>query len=405
MLTLKIAFRNIFRQKRRTILTALSMFGGFFLAAFFIGFSDGSYNDIINMFTKNDLGHIQIHEKNYLDTPSIYKTIDNYSILKKDLIKEKEIEGFSPRVYSSGIVSVGEKSSGAKIIGIDIDVENKNTNFNNKIKKGKKFSSQEANEVMIGKGLRKILKAKIDDELVIVTQGADGSIANDKYRIIGIIDSGNDISDRVSMYMPIRKAQELLVLGTKIHEIVITVDSLKDVGRVTKRLNRLLAGTGLIADPWQVFAKSFYTAMKADQQGMWVMLLIIVLVVAVGVLNTVLMAVLERRREYGVLKAIGTKPGEIIKLILYEVNILAVICILIGTIVALGVNYWLSKHGIKLPQAFSYGGMKFEVMRSEINLRSFIIPAITVLISASLVSIIPALKAAKTDPAKAMRLH
>lgn len=405
MLMFKIAFRNIFRQKRRTILTALSMFGGFFLAAFFIGFSDGSYGDIINMFTKNEMGHIQIHEKTYLNTPSIYKTINDYGSIERILKNTKGIQNYSPRVYSSGIVSVGEKSTGAKIIGIEAEKENLNTNFYKKIKEGKKFSPQLSNEVMVGKGLQKILKAKPGEDLVIVTQGADGSIANDKYKIVGIIDSGNEISDRISLYMPIGKAQELLTLGNKIHEVVITVNSLKKVLPVAEKLKSDLSATDLSVEPWQIFAKSFYNAMKADQQGMWIMLLIIVLVVAVGVLNTVLMSVLERRKEYGVLKAVGTNPMEIIKLILYEVNILAVICIILGSVLALAVNYWLSNHGIKLPQAFSYGGMKFEVMRTEINLRSFIIPAVTVLISATFVSIFPAIKAAKTDPARAMRQH
>jgi len=145
--------------------------------------------------------------------------------------------------------------------------------------------------------------------------------------------------------------------------------------------------------------------MKADKAGMWVMLVIIVLVVAVGVLNTVLMSVLERRREYGVLKAVGTKPAQIIKMVLLEVNILGLICIVLGTGVGLLLNYLTSVYGYTLPEPMTYGGMKFETMLGEINARSFYIPAITVIVSATLVSIFPALKAARTDPAKSMRTH
>jgi len=135
------------------------------------------------------------------------------------------------------------------------------------------------------------------------------------------------------------------------------------------------------------------------------MLVIIVLVVAVGVLNTVLMSVLERRREYGVLKAVGTKPAQIIKMVLLEVNILGLICIVLGTGVGLLLNYLTSVYGYTLPEPMTYGGMKFETMLGEINARSFYIPAITVIVSATLVSIFPALKAARTDPAKSMRTH
>jgi putative ABC transport system permease protein len=138
---------------------------------------------------------------------------------------------------------------------------------------------------------------------------------------------------------------------------------------------------------------------------MWISLVIVVLIVAIGVLNTVLMSVLERTREYGVLKAIGTKPGQIVKLILTEVNIMAIFSILLGFGVALVLNSLLAAHGIHLGIEFSYGGMTFDTFKSEINARSFYIPAITIFLSASMVGLFPAVKAARTDAARSMRMH
>ncbi|MFQ6037270.1 MAG: ABC transporter permease, partial [Candidatus Aminicenantales bacterium] len=161
----------------------------------------------------------------------------------------------------------------------------------------------------------------------------------------------------------------------------------------------------LSVEPWQVFAKSFYEAMKADKAGNYVMLVIIVFIVGVGVLNTVLMSVLERQREYGVMKAVGTKPGQIVKLVLLEVAVLALICIIIGAGFGLGANALLSTYGIRIGEGFTYGGMKFDVMKAEINLRSFVIPAVTVFACAVAVSFIPALRAARTEPARTMRMH
>lgn len=405
MIIFKIAFRNIFRQKRRSILTALSMFGGFFLSAFFIGFSDGSYNTIISMFTSNNLGHIQIHENTYLDKPSLYKTIYNYEDVLKKLSKINGIKSYSPRIFSAGIVSVGDKSSGAKIFGVDQKNEIRTTNFDKKIVKGEVFSGEDVNEVIIGEGLSKILKAGTGQELVVISQGADGSIANDAYKIIGISNSGNELEDRVTMYLPLKVAQELLVLEGRVHEIAITVGNLNSVKKINDLVSQKIKSEEIEAVPWQVFAKSFYDAMQADVAGMWVMLLIIMFVVAIGVLNTVLMSVLERRREYGVLKAMGTKPKDIIKLILTEINILAFMCIILGSIAGFGINLLLSKHGIAIPEPITYGGMKFQYMTSEVNLRSFLIPAVIVFLSATIVGFFPALKAAKTDPAKAMRTH
>lgn len=405
MLILKMAFRNIFRQKRRTILTGLSMMGGFSLAVIFIGWEDGTYNNIIDEFTRNRLGHIQIHEKTYLDRPSLYKTIDEASNITKKLENAKDIESWTPRLYSAGLASVGEKSAGVQIIGIDPEKETQTTQFKNKISEGRNFSASPSHEAVIGQGLAEILKAKVKDEIVIISQAADGSIANDLYTIVGISSSGDDISDRMSFYLHLREAQELLVLEGRIHEIAITVRKLNQVIKTNNNIAEKINSPELSIEPWQVFAKSFYEAMQADKAGTYVVLIVIVFIVAVGVLNTVLMSVLERRREYGILKAVGTKPSQIIKLVLLEVTILSIICIIIGTGIGYGVNTFLSKHGIKFGEGLTYGGMKFETMKAEINLRSFIIPAVTVLLCAALISLFPAVKAAKTEPAKTMRIH
>ncbi len=402
---LKIAFRNIFRQKRRTILTALSMFGGFVMAAFFIGWSDGMYNNIIDMFTRNQMGHLQVHHKDYLDRPSMYKTVDNLPEIERILKETEAVESWAPRLYSAGLAAVDEKCAGVRIIGIDPQQENRTTDFQQKVTQGRMFSMSPAGEVIIGKGVAKVLNAQLEDEVVIVSQAADGSIANDIYRIVGIVDSGDEIGDRTAFYLPLETAQELLVLEGRVHEVALTVQHLDDVRGVNRQLQQKIDNPKLSVEPWQVFARSFYIAMKADKEGMWFLLVIIVMVVAIGVLNTVLMSVLERRREYGVLKAVGTKPSQIVKMVLMEVNILGVVCIVAGTAVGLLLNYIFSVHGYSLPEPLTYGGMKFQHMLSEINARSFYIPAITVIISATLVSLFPAVKAARTDPARSMRMH
>jgi len=404
MIMLKIAFRNLFRQGRRTVLTALSMIIGFILGAFFIGWADGTYNHIIDNFTRNRLGHIQIHKKGYLEEPSIYKTIDEMKSIKKAINGTDGIESWTPRIFSAGLVSVKEKSAGAQIIGIDPVKESNTTNFKKNVIKGKYFNPIASHEVIIGKGLAKTLKAELGDDIVIVSQAADGSIANDIYKIIGISDTGDDMSNRSAFYLHIKDAQELLVLSGRIHEIAITVNKLKKVRAITTVLDRKIENKEISVEPWQEFARSFYLAMKADKEGMWIMMVVVVLVIAIGVLNTVLMSVLERRREYGVLKAMGTKPSQIFKLVLSEIGILSIVCCIIGVVFGFLLNYYFTQHGIALSEPLTWGGMEIAYLKGEINNRSFTIPALTVILSSILVSIIPALKAAKTEPAKTMRM-
>lgn len=405
MIMAKVAFRNVLRQKRRTLLTVLTMMGGFALAAISIAWSDGSYNVIIDKFTRTQLGHIQIHGKGYLDRPTLYNTVDNYEDVGNQVEQLEGVVSWAPRVFSAGLASADDKSAGVRIIGIDPRRENETTYFNKKIVKGRPFDPDSSLEVILGEGLAEVLKADIGDEVVVVSQGADGSIANDLYRVVGLLQSGNAMADQTSFYLTLADAQELLVLYGRVHEVAIVIEDLHDVLMMTDVIEEHLANPELDVESWQEFAHEFYVAMKADQQGNWIMLVIIVLIVATGVLNTVLMTVLERRREYGVLRAMGVRQFQVVRLVLYEVALMAMGSLIIGFIVSFVVNYWLSIDGFTIPDPITYGGVEFSTLYSEINLRSYLIPAVTVIVSALLVSLFPAAKAARTAPARAMRTH
>ena len=402
---LKIAFRNTLRQKRRTILTALAMIVGFTLLSLTIGLSDGAYGNIIAMFTRNRIGHIQVHREGYLDKPSLYKTIDNASAVGETIQSVAGVEAWTPRVYGAGLGSVGEKSTIVQIIGVDVARETEATRFDKKVVEGSTLGEIPWHEAVIGKGLAKIMSATVDSEIVIVSQGADGSIANDLYKIVGIAESGDDVTDRMACYLHIEDAQELLVLEGRVHEIVVIVSNINRVDKITSAIETHLNDSTLDVAPWQVVAKSFYRAMRTDQQGDAISRLVIMLIVAIGVLNTVLMSVLERTREYGVLKAVGTKPVQIFWLVVCEVVIIALGSICVGALLGVLINHLLSIYGITYPEEITYGGMKLKTLHAEVNVRCLIIPAITVMLSAAIVSLFPAIKAARILPAKAMRTH
>lgn len=402
---LKIAFRNIFRQKRRTILTGLAMVVGFTLLSVTIGLSDGVYGNIISMFTRNRMGHIQVHREGYLDKPSLYETIHDYTAVGETIQNVVGVEAWTPRVYAAGLGSVGEKSTAIQIIGVDVARETQATRFDKKIVEGTVLPETASHEAVIGKNLAKTLSAKIDSEIVIFSQGADGSLANDLYKIVGIAESGDDVTDRVACYLHIEDAQELFVLDGHAHEIVVIVSNINHVDKITNAIEARLNDSTLDVAPWQVVAKSFYRAMKTDQQGDAISRWVIMFIVAIGVLNTVLMSVLERTREYGVLKAVGTKPVQIFWLVVCEVVIIALGSICVGALLGVLANYLLSIYGITYPEEITYGGMKLKTLYAEVNARCLITPAITVMLSAGIVSLFPAIKAARITPARAMRTH
>ncbi len=404
MTTFKIAYRNIYRQKRRTLLTVMTMLGGFTLASISIAWSDGAYNSVIDLFTRNQLGHIQIHGSGYLNKPTLYNTVSDFEAVGRQVSAVKGVLAWAPRIYSAGLASVTEKSTGVRIVGLDPERETAATHFDKKIVEGRMFGDPTVNETILGTGLAEALKAKVGDELVVVSQGADGSIANDIYTIIGLAKTDNLINDRTAVYLTLDKVQELLVLDGRVHEIAIVIDDLDAVEATSQLIAETINRPDLSVAPWQEFAREFYKAMGADREGTWISLFVIILIVAVGVFNTVMMTVLERTREYGVLRAIGVRPGQVSRLVIYEVAVMAAISALIGTVIAFGCNYYLTVEGLNFGE-FTYGGVKFSTVYSEINLRSYTIPALTVIVAAVLVSIFPAVRAAHTAPAKAMRMH
>jgi ABC-type lipoprotein release transport system permease subunit len=302
-------------------------------------------------------------------------------------------------------VSVGEHTTAAQLWGIDLVREDRTTRFRKKVSQGRYIGKAGAAEVLLGKGLAKVLEAEVGQDLVIVSQAADGSIANDRYAIVGVVDSGSELDDQRTLYLSLQAAQELFVLEGRVHEIAIVLDDIRTVRRKAAQIAGRLANPDLDVKPWQEVAASFYTAMQADKRGSYVMLGIIMLIVAVGVLNTVLMSVLERTREYGVLKALGTRPAGIVGQVLVEVLLMALISVAVGTVLAAGLNYWLSIDGISLSEPLTYGGVVFDRMYTEVNRPSLLIPPAVVIMSAVLVGLFPALKAARLDPARAMHTH
>jgi putative ABC transport system permease protein len=301
------------------------------------------------------------------------------------------------------LASVEEKSAAVRIHGIHPALEDSATLFYKKVREGRAFSGPDSREVIAGTGLAELLNASTGDTLVLLSQAADGSMANDLYPIVGLFDSGDPLSDRSALYLPLLTAQQFLVLPDQIHEIAVIVRHLDDVEPTVRHIEDLLSRPDIEAASWREFAKSFYHAMQADKEGMWIMIFVVMLIVAVGVLNTVLMSVLERTREYGMLKAVGSRPKTIFMLVIWEVQILILFSLVIGSVLAYAANSFIAAHGFSLPQAFSFGGVEFKTMTAEVNARSFTLSGLTVLVSATLISVFPALRAARIKPAKAMR--
>ncbi len=227
MLTLKLAFRNIVRNRRRTLLTGLSMFAGYVLLVLSFSIQDGSYHKVLKAYTQGSSGHIQITQNQYLDKPTLYRTVNDYQQVIKSLEGISVIKAVTPRIHSAALAYGENKTAMARLVGIDPVREQSLSFLQNKISQGQYFTSSLNQDgyaqAMIGQSLASQLKLKIGDELVLITQGADGSMANDIF-IISAIVGNNDSAERLNVYLPLSGIQMFLSLQERVHTLVLLVD-------------------------------------------------------------------------------------------------------------------------------------------------------------------------------------
>jgi len=401
MLFLKLAFRNIFRQKRRSLFTILSIMGSFVLCSMAIGLVYGTYGKVIDAFTRGHSGHIQIHAPGFLERPSLFKNIRDDENLAKTLKSDNDIISSTPRVVGSVLISKGDKTTGARLIGIDPEREAHTTSLKEKIEQGVFLSSAINNDIILGHAIAKILAVNIGDSIILMTQAADGSMSNDKFTVVGIFTEASDAMEARNAYVHIKTSQDFLVLGNRIHEVVIVLNDYTKSTTISKKLKNNLSTYEI--SPWQEIEAEFYKAMTADQTGIWIDLGIMLFIVSIGVLNTVLMTILERTKEFGILKAIGTRPQDIFIMVILETTILTFISLFIGMFIALFINYQLSQIGIPYPMPIEIGGMALHHLYGQVSFFNIWIPALVVSLSSIGVSIIPGIRAAKIIPVKAIR--
>ncbi|MCM2323386.1 MAG: ABC transporter permease [Oligoflexia bacterium] len=409
MLELRIAFRNILRQKRRSLFTGLALLVCFVLFSFIESITEGTYGHMIDLFTRDHTGHVQVHRRGYLDRPSISKAIDPASGIEAKLKEMREVVAFAPRVKGGGLAYAKTKTTPVQIIGIDPVREEKTSTLRQRLKRGQYLGAGAPGEgirgAMIGQGVAENLKIDLGDELVLISQGADGSVANDRYRVEGVIGT-MESSDQMNVYLTLPAAQEFFSLDGRVHELAVLLkhhsESVRFAAKLQGSLGAAEGGQALSIDPWQVVEEDFYRAMQTDRKGNQISKVILLVIVCIGVLNAVLMTILERTREYGVLKAVGTRPGRLFRLIVLEMGFLSLLSVSTGLVLAVPINYWFATRGISVPPV-EVGGIPYDKMLGEFSVRAFFWPAVTIVVASVVVSLFPALKAVRSRVVDALR--
>ncbi len=330
---LKLAWRNLWRNKRRTLITLASIFFGVLLSAYMTSMQEGTYGQMIEMAVKFHSGYMQIHNEDYWGNKSINNSFDYSQTLVDQLKKHPEIDFVIPRLESFGLASAGELTRGSAIFGIVPEAETQLTGIANRIVSGKYLQSGD-NGVVIGEGLATYLKMNLNDTLVIISQGYHGVSSAGKFPIQGIIRHISPQLNKSVIYMELKTCQNFLEAENKLTSLVVNVASNEVMKRTIKKLKSEIRSPYSVMS-WSEMQPELVQLIQTKRAGGVIMKAILYMVIAFGIFGTIMMMIAERRREFGVMVSIGLQKTKLAMILFIETILIGFLGVLSGLAVSL----------------------------------------------------------------------
>ena len=405
----KMAWRNIWRNPRRTIITVCAIAFASLLLVFMLSFQFGSYETMINTSVKIQTGHLQVQAEEYQEKKNIRQVVPNPTAVAAILDKTPNVEAYSFRCQTFSLISSEKRTYGVAVTGIDPAGEAKVSRLKSLVGEGSFLSENDTNQALIGKLLARNLRVDLGDELTVLGQGRDGSIAATVVQVKGIFSSGISEFDRIAVHIPLQLFQEVYSMQGAVHKIIVIADALRNIAAIK---NAILAGLSspelnkkLRVLDWDELMPGLRQSIEMDLVSGLIFYLLLVLVVAFSILNTFLMAIFERTREFGVLMAIGTTPGRLTKVLLLESMTLTAIGIAAGIIIGCLITLYFQTYGIDISGAsellnqFGITGRIYP----KLSVLSAISGPLAVWVITFFAALYPALKVRRLQPVEAMR--
>ncbi len=406
MITLKIAWRNVTRQKIRTALTVSAITLCTFSVLAMMAFAHGGHQQMIVSTVSIMTGHFQVQSEGYLDDPALDKAFEPPNGLIKALDASEQVQGVAPRIISGGLITAGDKTAGAMIVGVDPEREIQATRLIDRVQKGRTLSPGDDKSVVLGKTLAKNLDVQVGDEVQIMSQTYYGSLGLRFYEVAGLIYTGTPEFDQNIVVMPLAELQNFLEMDGLYSEISVVLHSESDKKEVMQVAKSYLDPKGsLIIVPWEELLAELVDFLFLDNAFGVLNLSILVVVVAFIVLLTITMSVMERTREFGVQIAIGSRPGRVLITIIIECFFIGLIGTALGMILGTAFTYYYSIHPYVMEQykeIFEIFGME-PVISAKLNATMFWSCPLIMMTITLLSAIPPAVRATRIKPVDAMR--
>ena len=404
LLTLiKISWRNVWRSKLRSLVVILSVVFGILGGIIMIAMSYGLNEERMNNAVETYLSHIQIHNKLFREDYNIKHTINNLDNLENVLNQDERVVSYTKRIILNGMLSNSNGSYGIQIKGVNPETEKNVTNTHEKLIEGEYFNSKRDNTILVGKKLADKLNLNLKSKVVITFQDEFNELTSLLYRVEGIFKSGNSRYDESNVFVKNLSITKNLPSFSGIHEIPILLTDIELRSSVKKDLIQLSQNN--IVETWDDISKDLAYANEMLAAVLYIFMMIILTGLSFGIVNTMLMAILERKKEIGMLMSIGMNRYKIFLMICFETPFLSMIALPFGLISSYLIVEYYSVVGIDLSiveaglENFGVGTRLYLKVPQE----QYVVVAIMVFMISIISSIFPSLRALKINPVEATK--
>jgi ABC-type lipoprotein release transport system permease subunit len=424
LLLVKIGWRNLWRNPRGTLLTALALGLGLTLLLISLGLLDGSHEQMVGNGVRFGTGHVVIQAHGYQDTGSqelllparVVSTTEEY--LQSEAMKPV-VRGVSPRLLASGLLSSAANASGVSMMGVIPKEERAVSLIPQRMVEGNYLNDDQQSGVVIGAELARKLVVKIGAKVVLMTQAVSqpdakttdaggGEMQSTLLRVSGIFRTGVQAIDAHVIQLPLPEAQVLLGVPGRVTQVAVLLEREGDSLTVARGLRKQLAGVPVEVLPWRESMPALAQLFVLDEAFNYVMNGVVLAMVGLGILNTILMRVLERRYEFGLCSALGLRPVQLAVMIIGESLALTAISLALGLVLGLSVQHYFATAGLDLrwffPSSLPTALVFDPIIYSRLSLTRIASSVGIVFLTATVISFYPALKAARTELPGALKV-
>ncbi|WP_437398528.1 ABC transporter permease [Flagellimonas lutimaris] len=405
MMFLKLAWLNIWRNRRRTLITVASVFFAVLLAITFRSVTDGVYENMIHNVVSYSSGYLQIHKKGYWDEQSIDHSFEADEQLSKKLLNNPKITYLMPRLETFALSSFADKTKGVMVLGIDPVSEKEVNRLNEKIIEGQYFESNNVDHILIGSGLAEQLNTKVNDTLVLIGQGYHASSAAGKFKIDGILKLGSPELNSNVIYMPLQASQYLYGAENRLTSLSIMLGKTSDLESSKRAVENTIDIEAYEVMTWKQMMPEMDQFIEADSAGHYIIIGILYFIISFGLFGTLLMMTFERNREFGILIAIGMKKRLLAYVVLLESIMISLMGCLMGVLAGILIVHLFTENPVQFSGSLRevYEDYGFEpIIYFSGHIRIFITQTLIILVLAILLALYPGFKILRLKPVDAI---